>query len=292
MEQLLNDMPKWKRAGCKFASHGLVPTIISAIGFAYIGIPEDLQITVRRWVPGLVREFMISFFPTSSWTIALLVVSVICVIWGGIGSNITSKIVLRYASELSNAHDLLKQETESKAINCYRLFSNWLYTYSNHLGLTKDERVSLYKLDMNMFSCVGRYSENEIFNSKPSRLYPREQGVISKVWELGRFEDADAPDPQEDMNAWVDYNVDRYGFTDSELSKIRMKSRSFYGIRLKNAQHATIAVVMFESLNPDGLPFGKISRLLNQQEQTNLTSLIVSLNEHIPTLESAREEGF
>lgn len=292
MEQLLNEMPRWKRAGCILASHGLVPTIVSAVGFAYIGIPENLQIIVRRWIPEFVREALLSAYPTSSWTIFLLVISVICAIWGGVGSNITSKIILRHAKELSKAHELLKQESESKAINYYRIFSNWLYTYSNHLSLTKDERVSLYKLDMNMFLCVGRYSENEIFKSKPTRLYPRDQGVISKAWEQGKFEDANVPDPNNDMDGWLDYNVDKYGFTHDELSKIRMKSRSFCGIRLKNAQHVTIAVVMFESLNPNGLPFGKIGRLLNEQEKTNLTSLIVSLKEHIPTLESAREEGF
>lgn len=94
------------------------------------------------------------------------------------------------------------------------------------------------------------------------------------------------------MNSRVNYNIENYNFSEEELSNIRMKSRAFYGLRLKNSKNETIAVLLFESLKPNGLPFGKIGRLLNDQEKTNLTALIESLNEHIPTLESAREEGF
>jgi hypothetical protein len=106
------------------------------------------------------------------------------------------------------------------------------------------------------------------------------------------FEDAAAPDPEENMQAWVDYNVRNFNFTEEVLSNIRMKSRAFYGIRLKDSRNVTIAVILFESLKANGLPFGKLKRLINEQEKTNLTTLIESLNEHIPTLELAREEGF
>lgn len=274
------------------ASASLIPTILSAIGFAYIGIPESLQITVRRWVPEFLREHFLLVCSTDTWLIGLLLISVICLAWGGLGSHVTLSLLNKKCKKIFASHELLKQESESKSINCYRLFSNWLYSYSNHLQLTTNERVSLYKLDMNLFSCIGRYSENETFNSKPSRFYPRDQGGISRAWEVGIFEDAGAPDPEESMQAWIDYNIVNYNFTEEELSEIRMKSRAFYGVRLKNSHNVTIAVILFESLNPNGLQFGKLRRLLNDQEKTNLPALIESLSEHIPTLESAREEGF
>lgn len=152
--------------------------------------------------------------------------------------------------------------------------------------------MSLYKLDMDLFSCIGRYSENEIFNSKPSRLYPRDQGCISRAWEVGVYEDANAPDPEDAMCEWVNYNVGKYNFTEAELDSINMKSWAFYGLRLKNSNNITVGVVLFESLSSSGLSFGKIKRLLNDQEKTNLAALIDSLSEHIPNLESAKEEGF
>jgi hypothetical protein len=292
MDIAFEELPWYKRWAYKIASASLIPTIVSAVGFAYIGIPESLQITVRRWVPEVVREHLLWVCSAGTWLIVLLVVSVICLVWGGVGSHVTLALMKKKCRSLFDSYISLKQESESKSINCYRLFSNWLYSYSNHLGLTTDERVSLYKLDMNLFSCIGRYSENEIFNSKPSRFYPREQGGISRAWERGVFEDTNAPDPEENMQAWIDYNIENYNFTAEELSNIRMKSRAFYGVRLKNSRNETIAVILFESLKPNGLPFGRVKRLINEQEKTNLTALIESLDEHIPTLEFAREEGF
>lgn len=292
METALEEMPFYKRWGYKIAGASPIPTIISAIGFAYIGIPESLQIAVRHWLPEVLREHMLLLWSARDWLIVVLVVSVVCLIWGGLGSHATLALMKLKCKELYESYFALKQESESKSINCYRLFSNWLYSYSNHLNLTVNERVSLYKLDMNLFSCIGRYSENEKFNSKPSRFYPREQGGISRAWEVGVFEDTDAPDPKKDLQKWIEYNVENYNFTEEDLLKIRMKSRAFYGVRLKNSKNETTAVILFESLNSNGLQLGKLKRLLNDQEKMNLTALVESLNEHIPTLESAREEGF
>ena len=292
MEISLSNLPTHKRWFYKVAAASLFPTILSAIGFAYIGIPESLQITIRRWLPEAVREHLLLVCSSGTWLVVLLVLSVIFLIWGGLGSHVTLALIKKKCAELFESYQVLKQESESKSINCYRLFSNWLYSYNNHLGLTTNERVSLYKLDMNLFSCIGRYSESEIFNSKPARFYPRGQGVISRAWEIGIFQDTGAPDSTENMQEWLQYSVENYNFTEDELSNIRMKSRAFYGLRLKNTHNVTIAVILFESLNQDGLPFGKLNRLLNDQEKTNLSALIESLSEHIPNLESAREEGF
>lgn len=286
------DFPWYKQWAYTIAGASLIPTIVSAVGFAYIGIPESLQITTRRWIPEMIREHMLWVCSADIWVLVILVASVICLIWGGVGSHVTSSLYRKKFIKQFLSYETLKQESESKSINCYRLFSNWLYSYSTYLNLTTEERISLYKLDMNMFSCIGRYSENEIFNSKPTRLYPREQGGISRAWEVGVFENSEAPDPDENMQAWINYNISNYNFTKDELLAIRMKSRAFYGVRLKNKHNITVAVILFESLKPNGLSFGRLKRLLNAQEKMNLTALIESLNEHIPTLEAAREEGF
>jgi len=286
------ELPWYKRWAYAVAGASIFPTIISVIVFAYIGIPETLQITIRRFIPEFIREYLLSLCATGSWTLILFSIGVVCLIWGGVGSHVTLALIKKKSKALFSAYETLKQESESKSINCYRLFSNWLYSYSTYLGLTADERISLYKLDMNMFSCIGRYSENELFNSKPTRLYPRQQGGISRAWEIGIFENTEAPDPQINLQEWIDYNIENYAFTEEELLNIRMKSRAFYGVRLKNRSNITVGVILFESLEPNGLAFGKLRRLLNDQEKMNLTALIESLNEHIPTLEAAREEGF
>jgi hypothetical protein len=281
-----------KRFLYKVASYGLYPTIFSAIGFAYIGAPSNLQIWMRHSLPIKFREHMLMLCNTDTWLIILFFVTVACAMWGGVGSQATVSLVNRKHKEVLEENEQLKDESDSKSINCYKLFTNYLYCYFRRFDLGPNERVSLYKLDMEMFSCIGRYSDNELFKFKPNRLYPRTQGCIAKAWEIGKCEDANAPDPITDLAGWKQYNIDKYNFDINQLERIRMKCRAYYGIRLQNAQNITVAVLLFESLNNNGLPFGKIQRFFEANEMRNIVNLIESVENHIPKLQDARAEGF
>ncbi len=292
MEIYLDGYHPVKKALYKAASWGLYPTIFSAVGFAYIGAPANMQSLLRHYLPVELREHMLMLWSTDGWLVVLFVVTIFCAIWGGLGSQATVRLVTRKHKEVINENDQLKDESNSKSINCFKLFSNYLYSYAKRFQLGPDERVSLYKLDMDMFSCIGRYSENEVFKSKPSRLYRKDQGCIAKAWETGSYEDADAPDPEVDLNAWKTYNIARFNFTNDQIANIRMHSRAFYGIRLQNLQNVTVAVLIFESLKVNGLQFGKIKKFFKDHEIRNIVSLIESLESHMPSLEDARSEGF
>lgn len=271
---------------------GLAPMILSTIGFAYIAIPANVQETVRGFIPLSFRESMLTHLTSEDWLITLLVSTIILAIWGSLGSHITVSLIKKQHKEVKESCEMLKQDRDSKSINCYRLFSNYLYGYYDRFDLTAQERVSLYKLDMDQFLCIGRYSDNEMYNSKPSRLYSKDEGCISKAWELGKIQDANLPDPESKLDEWVKYNIDKYNFSDDVLRNIKMKSRSLYCFRLKNIQNEIIAVIVFESVSPDGLKFGKLDRFFNDYEKKNITHLIESLKKHIPSLEMARAEGF
>jgi hypothetical protein len=292
MEIYLEEFHPFKKFLYRAASWGLYPTIFSAIGFAYIGAPSNIQLLLRRLLPLELRQHMLMLWSYDGWLIALFAVTVICAIWGGLGSQAVVRLVTRKHKDVVDENDQLKEESNSKSINCYKLFSNYLYSYAKRFDLGSDERVSLYKLDMDMFSCIGRYSENEVYKSKPSRLYPKDQGCIAKAWETGSFQDANIPDPQVDLNAWKAYNIEKFNFTDEQLDNIRMRSRAFYGIRLQNAQNVTVAVLVFESLKANGLHFGRIQRFFKNHEVRNIVNLIESLENHMPSLEEARSEGF
>lgn len=292
MDIYLENSPWYEKIFFKVASKGLIPTIIGAFGFAYIGIPSTLQVTVRRAIPVEIREFLIMLCSTDTWLIVVLVIALLCSIWGGVGTHVSLALAKRKHTRIIEENTQLKEDKTSKSINCYRLFSNLLYSHFSHLDLGSNERVSLYKLDMDMFSCIGRYSDNEVYRSKPSRLYPKDQGAIAKAWETGTFEDATAPDSINNLDDWVKYNISTFNFSPEILQEMKMKSRSFYGFRLKNSQQQSVAVVIFESIRVDGLPFGKIKRLFNEHEKRKLFTLIESLEQHIPSLEEARTEGF
>lgn len=292
MDLYVNDLHPFKRFLHKVASYGLYPTILSAIGFAYIGAPSNLQVSVRHSLPARLKEHMLMFWNADTWLIILFCVTVFCAIWGGVGSQATVSLVNRKHRKVLDENEQLKEESNSKSINCYKLFTNYLYSYFQRFALGPNERVSLYKLDMDMFSCIGRYSDNEIFKSKPSRLYPKNQGCIAEAWKIGSFQDANAPDSITDLDGWKQYNIDKFNFDIDQLELIRMKSRAFYGIRLQNSQNITIAVLVFESLETNGLPFGKIQRFVKDHEIRTIVNLIESLENHIPSLEDARAEGF
>jgi hypothetical protein len=292
LEAFLDGRPFYERWFYTVASKGLYPTILSAVGFSYIGIPSNLQETIRHSIPLEIREHMLMLFTTEQWLIVLLACTVFCAIWGGVGSNVTVSLIKKKHKEVVDDYELLKQDRDSKSINCYRVFSNYLYGYYERFELTSNERVSLYKLDMDRFSCIGRHSDNEIFKAKPSRLYPNNEGCIAKAWQIGKVQDASAPNPKDGLESWVSYNIDKFNFSEEILMNIKMKSRSFYGFRLRNTQNETIAVLMFESLDPDGLKFGKFDRFFNEHEKKNITHLVKSLEKHIPSLEMARQEGF
>lgn len=292
MDIYLEDYHPVKKFLYKAASWGLYPTIVSAIGFAFIGAPSNIQIAIRRVLPLELREHMLMLFSYEGWFIALFLLTVFCAIWGGLGSQVTVRLVDRKHKEVIAENDQLKEESDSKSINCYKVFSNYLYSYAQRFELGPEERVSLYKLDMEMFTCIGRYSENELFKSKPSRLYPKDQGCIAKAWETGRFQDTSAPDPEEDLSGWKQYNIENFNFTEDQINQIRMRSRAFHGLRLQNGQNITVAVLVFESLKVNGLPFGKIQRFFKDHEIKNLVNLVESLENHMPSLEDARSEGF
>lgn len=277
MQELLRKSPCYKKLFWQIADKGLLPTIVSYIGFAYIAITPELQVTVRRWLPEILRHHFLIYWDIKTWMTFLVIVTVFCAIWGGLGSHAT-------------VHFL--KGKYSKTIDCYKLFSNDLYGLYKNLGLGVTERVSLYKLEIDMFSCIGRYSDNELFNHKPNRLYLKSQGVIAKAWETGSHEDTDAPDPEQNLNNWITYNKEKYGYSEEHLQDIQMKSRAFSGIRLNNSQNKIVGVLIFESIKQSGLPLSKIKKTFNKHEIERLCALIDSLESHIPSLENAISEGF
>jgi len=287
----IQDMPWYKKWVYIVSSYGLYPTILSTIGFSYIAIPSTLQETVRHYIPVLIRKELLSFYTTDEWLIILLVGTVLFAIWGAIGSQLVIKLTDDKNKILLLENEQLRMDQDSKNIDSYNLFSKYLYGYFKRFNLTTKERISLYRLEMDVFSCIGRYSENETFRIKPNRLYPFNQGCISKVWEFGNYQNADIPSP-ENIDEWNQYNIDNYHFTLEELNRIRMKSRSYFGLRLKNTENVTIAVIIFESLEQNGLPFGKLERFFKESEISNITNLIESLKSHIPSLVQADNEGY
>lgn len=292
MDRLLADFPWYKKIFFRFASMGLYPTIISAIGYAYISVPSNLQLTIRRSVPIIVREHLLRLYNVDKWTLILFFISVGCAIWAGLGSHITVRLTKDKYRKIYEENDQLKQDCESKSIDTYKFLSDRLASYSSKLSISDRERISLYKLELNLFYCIGRYSPNNAFKIKPDRLYPKDQGCIGLAWERGVFHNSDSPDPGVDLDEWAIYHSENFHLEKEELLKIQMKSRELFSCRINNSERETIAVLVIESLDSKKLNIKKINSILSINEITALASIIEALERHIPSLEMAHSEGF
>ncbi len=286
---------------------GMLPSVIYAqIAIGYISTPTNIQNMLRDQLPVEWRVFLLGIFSLETWFTLLYLTAIICVIWGGLGYFLSAhKYKRKYYNlndsiqsldskirELETEVDDLKAKNDSNSINCYEFFSRFVYNnYYGKFGLTANERISLYRLDMDLFSCIGRHSDDDLYRTKPNRFYNRNMGCIEKVWKTGYYQHVIPHDPILDFEAWKKYNIEHFGFDASLLNNINMKSVSLQGFRIKNERLETIAVLIFESTKSDGLKFQKIKRAIDQ-EVKNLCHLIEALENHMPSLEAAREEGF
>jgi hypothetical protein len=292
MQVFLEGAPWYKRWFWTLASKGLFPGIAAAIGFAYLGIPAELQAVIRRFLPYRMRETMTHWWPADRWLLVLVLLTTVFAIWGGLGLGATVHFTTEKYKRLLNRYTALKSDYDSKQIDCYKLFSNYLYSLSVKLQLGTNERISLYKRDLERYSCIGRFSDHGSYNVKAKRFYPANQGCIAKAWQVGSVTEGASPCPETDWAKYVEYHVKKYGFTEAELNELRMKSRSYFGVRLQNPQNEIVAVLMLESTSASGLPFSKINKVINDVERRHLVALIESLESHMPSLERANAEGF
>ncbi|OBU20671.1 hypothetical protein [Photobacterium aquimaris] len=300
MKLALEGMPAYKKMWLRFLSLGLIPSIYSIIAFGYIGIPTNIQEMVRHRLPSDFRAKLLDFWVLEEWFTALFISAFICAIWGGLGGHVTRSILKttyhrlkRENEQLQEDNQQLHEKSNSKTINCYDLFSRYIFNnYFSKFVLTSNERISLYKMDMDLFLCVGRYSDNEVYRTRPNRLYPRNIGCIEKIWQTGYFADVNPYSPEDDLPNWKMHNITEFSIDNETLDNIKMKSRALQGFRIQNNQKKTVAVLVFESINADGLKLSKIKRAMTDREKQNLCHLLESLENHMPSLEIASSEGF
>ncbi|MCX9600221.1 hypothetical protein IG521_17520, partial [Vibrio cholerae] len=127
MEIALNGLSLPKRWGYKFLSWGLIPGIYSIITFGYIGIPTNIQEMIRHQIPVGLRSYLLNIFSIDQWFTGLFITAFIGAIWGSLGNYTTSSLLKRTYRRILAENELLEQKNSSNAINCYELFSRYIY---------------------------------------------------------------------------------------------------------------------------------------------------------------------
>lgn len=148
--------------------------------------------------------------------------------------------------DLENAlNDSIKEMNE--------LFNSYLTLMIKNLSFNHTERISVYKVHEGNFVLIGRASDNPTLCRIGRSRYPLEEGFIGKGWAEGEFFINNLPDPTQ-RNGETYYNqVNQICRIDRDVVRnIRMKSRTFFVYRIKGYDNQPKAVLVIESLNPNG----------------------------------------
>lgn len=165
------------------------------------------------------------------------------------------KEVLGYKTKINDLESSYSEIIKSNG----ELFNSYLKLILRNLDFKHTERISVYKVFDNQFILIGRSSMNPLLKTNGRNNYPIKEGFICKGWEEIDYRVSNLPDPT--INQGDDYynavNAIKYierGVVDS----INMKSRSYFVYRIDGYEDEPTAIVVFESLKPDGLDFEKI----------------------------------
>lgn len=153
-------------------------------------------------------------------------------------------------AELEEAQESIDYARIQQANFVYSITSEYLAHLANdHLFFNDSERISLYLHESDRFILAGRYSKNVEYNKRNRSAYPDNQGCIGKVWHEGGECFVCLPTDEAEL-----YSVlkSEYGIDKGIAKSLRMKSKLYCGIALDHGS-TRVGIIMFESLNEDGL---------------------------------------
>lgn len=156
------------------------------------------------------------------------------------------------------------------------LLETQLKSFVKPLGFGEEEhnndRVSVYlpsKKD-NCFYLAARYSPNPMWAKNSENEYGIHKGVVGKAWANGKYFVNDLPDwssGQRQRNRYTRICRERYGYSDVEIGKMRMRSRLYLGWAVSDlADTKPAGVVVIESIQVDRWPESTLSELFEEQK--------------------------
>jgi hypothetical protein len=184
----------------------------------------------------------------------------------------------------------LEDRVDQRTLDYYETFNRQLATLSDKLGLTDDERVSVYKHDGKAFIMLGRCAANPRFLKAGRKVYPEDEGCISIAWEHGEAFLDGLPDPDANLDAYAEAQK-KARIKKGTARMFKMRSRSYAAFAITDAASGKrIAVVVFESTRPDSLQ--RLQQSFSALERRGLAHFIERMSTEEPTPTYAQEEGY
>lgn len=148
----------------------------------------------------------------------------------------------------------------------------------NFLNFGYSERITLYRYENSQFVTVSRYAKNPNYKKGGRKSYTYSEGFISNSWNSGEFIIDNLPDPKRKSREYISTVRKHCNISEQTIKEIRMKSRCYYCRNLDSPNGDPIAVIVFESTEPQfPVSTHEIDKLLTSSIG-NLISSIVSIN--------------
>lgn len=189
----------------------------------------------------------------------------------------------------------LREKLDFYTNNISTLVDGLLYSFAGELNLGNSDRVTVYasvKTSKNdsEFIPIARYAGNPHFRSKGRASYPGDEGIISKAWHEGHYFDNKVPDPS-NTQAYNNYHQHNYGVKESVCNGIKMKSRLYYGWRVKDSSgRKDVAVIILESTSKKRFTEEELTSFFENKKRF-LREFVTNIRPLLPT-ESGSLSGF
>lgn len=175
---------------------------------------------------------------------------------------------------LSNKIKQLENDIEELNSDFISMFNTQIAVIFYKLSFGANERISIYKHEVDKFIILGRYSSNPVHTKIRENIYPDNEGFIQLAWESpdGEHFIDNIPEPRNgNIKDYLNVICSSCNINKERVKKMRMRSRNYY---LKSLNDITgmrrNAIIVIESTDTRKLDKIKILEVLNEQEK-NLT---------------------
>lgn len=177
---------------------------------------------------------------------AIWIVAVITFLIGWVQTNHQKDSIIEIRRKLyraENERDHLRNDKESIP---YEVIKS-LY---NHWKLGYQDRITIYRYDLEHFVPVGRYSQNRELKKRGREKYPKNEGYISECWHSGYFYIDSLPNfkDKDKEKEYIEKVAEESKMKKGELRNISMKSRTYFCKNLMDSNGLSIAIIVVESL--------------------------------------------
>jgi hypothetical protein len=213
-------------------------------------LPARAQLWVKDYLPDSLTGLSAASYSVAGtasyfgWSKRLVVVLLLLGAVFAVGSIVSNRKLRRPTflgldsanTKLRCKLDTLQGQIDTRVTNLVDVVQVLLRDLATNLDIYKgDTRLSVYRHSGDQFYLVGRVSPNESYAAVGRRSYPDTQGFIGDVWR--NPDDKTYVAFPRDRTAWIETQVESFGFTRDEAEKLKMQTVAMMATKLLRDAH-------------------------------------------------------